>query len=73
MDDLYTQDGVIDMRVRLLACEDLFEKSLWIVDFSILREHLNNLAQRIRQFSRAQPQDHLSFVQQIRERDSHKR
>ena len=38
-------------RVRLLACEDLFEKSLWIVDFSILREHLNNLAQRIRQFS----------------------
>jgi hypothetical protein len=51
--------------------EHSFEKSFRIVDLSTLREHLNNLAQRIRQFSRAQPQDYLSFIEKVSERDGH--
>ena len=40
-----------DAGVLPFTREELFEKSFCIVDFSILREHLNNLAERILQFS----------------------
>ena len=66
------RDAVFDYAwVFPFAGEDLFEKSFCIIDLSTLREHLNNLAQRIRQFSRAQPQNYLSFIEKISERDSH--
>ena len=66
------RDAVFDYAwVFPFAGEDLFEKSFGIIDLSTLREHLNNLAQRIRQFSRAQPQNYLSFIEKISERDSH--
>jgi len=51
--------------------EHSFEKSFRIVDLSTLQEHLNNLAQRIRQFSRAQAQDYLSFIEKVSESDGH--
>jgi hypothetical protein len=57
--------------VRPFTREHLVEKSFRVVDLSILREQLNNLAQRVRQFSGAQPEDHLSFIEKVREGDSH--
>ena len=46
------RDAVFDYAwVFPFAGEDLFEKSFCIVDLSTLREHLNSLAERIRQFS----------------------
>src|SRR6266404_2076001 len=46
----------------LLTCQDLVEKFLCVANLSILRQQLNDLAQRVRQFSRSQPQDHLFFI-----------
>jgi hypothetical protein len=57
--------------VRSFAREHLFEKSFRFVDVAVVREQLNDLANRIGRFSRAQPQDYLSFVEKVGERDSH--
>ena len=57
--------------MRLLAGEDLFEKSFCVIDLSILREQTDNLAQRIRQFPGAQSEDHLLFMEKVSQRDSH--
>src|SRR6185369_12819383 len=61
-------------RMGLLAREHLFEKSLGLVDFSptdVGCEHVHNFTNRIRRFSRAQPKDHLLFMEQICERNRH--
>jgi len=53
-------------RVRLLTLEDLFEKRLRIGNFpwTILgSQHLHDLANRVRRFSRAQLKDDLFFIQ----------
>jgi hypothetical protein len=44
---------------------------LRIVDLSVLRQQLDNLAQCVWHFSGAQSQDHLFFVKQIGQRYSH--
>ncbi len=47
------RDAVFDYAwVFPFTCENLFEKPFCIVDLSTLREHLNNLAERIRQLER---------------------
>jgi hypothetical protein len=53
-----------DARMRLLTGEHLFEKSFWLGDFpaaDVGRKRVHDLANRIRRFSRAQPEDHLLF------------
>src|SRR5215216_1912594 len=58
-------DPVFDhARMRLLTGEHLFEKSFGLSDFpaaDVGREHVNDFANRIRRFSRTQPEDHLLF------------
>ena len=72
---MWKRDAVFDdARMRLLTREDLFEKRFGLVDFSaadIGCEHVHDFADRIRRFSRAQPKDHLLFVEQICGRNRH--
>jgi hypothetical protein len=61
--------------MRLLTGEHLFEKSFGFGDFpagDVRREHVHDLAYRIRRLSRAQPEDHLLFGKQICESDRHR-
>jgi hypothetical protein len=65
-------DTVFDhARVRLLAREHLFKERSRILNLPILCQQLDNLAQRVWQFPGAQSEDHLFFVKQIGQRDSH--
>lgn len=65
-------DAVFDYTgVRLLPREHLFKKRFRVLDFPVSRQQLDNLAQRGWYFPGAQPHDHLFFVKQIGQRDSH--
>ena len=55
----------------VLAREHLLEKFFRILDLPIVREQLNDLAQRIPRFSGTQSQDYLLFIDKIGQRDSH--
>ena len=41
------------------------------MDLAVLRKQPDDLAQRVCRFARAQPQDHLLFIEQIGQRNSH--
>ena len=62
---MWKRDTVFDCaRMDLLTGEHLFEKRFGLVDFpadDIQREHVHDLANRIRRLSRPQPEDHLLF------------
>ena len=59
-------DAVFDYTgMSLLACQHLFKERFRVLDLSVLRQQLDNLAQHVWRFPRAQPQDHLFFVKQI--------
>ena len=62
---MWKHNAVFDYaRMRLLTGEHLFEKSFGLGDFpgaDVGREYVHDLANRIRRFSRAQPEDHLLF------------
>ena len=62
---MWKRDAVFDdARVRLLTSQHLFEKGFGVSNFppaNIGREHVHDLANRIRRFSRSQPEDHLLF------------
>jgi hypothetical protein len=50
--------------MRLLTREHFFKKSFGFSDFPaayVGRDYVHDLANRIRRFSRAQPEDHLLF------------
>src|SRR5882757_7779460 len=72
---MWKRDSVFDdARMHLLTGEHLLEKSFGLSDFPaayVGREHVHDLANRIRRFSRTQPEDHLLFMYQICERDRH--
>src|SRR5205809_5216212 len=55
----------------VLPREHLLEKFFRILDLPIVREQLNDLAQRIPRFSGTQSQDYLLFIDMIGQRDSH--
>jgi len=55
----------------VLPREHLLEKFFRILDLPIVREQLNDLAQRIPRFSGTQSQDYLLFIDKIGQRDSH--
>ena len=57
--------------VHLLACEDLFEKFLRLIDPPVFGKQAADLAQCVRRFAGAQSQDHLLFIEKISQRDSH--
>jgi hypothetical protein len=57
--------------VRLLAREHLFKERFRVIDLSVLRQQVDNLAQRVWHFPGAQPQDHLFFFNHIGQRNSH--
>jgi hypothetical protein len=57
--------------VRFLTREYLFEKSFRVRNRPILREHPDNLAQRVWHFPGAQLKNDLFFVEKISQRDSH--
>src|SRR6266508_4414988 len=53
-------DSVFDHTgVHLFAREHLFKERLRAIDLPVLREQLDNLAQRVWRFPGAQPKDHL--------------
>ena len=60
-----------DTGVHLLACEDLFEKFLRLIDPPVFRKHPDDLAQRVRRLAGAQSQDHLLFIEKVSQRNSH--
>src|SRR5262245_25238182 len=72
---MWKRDAVFDdARMGPLAREDLFEKCFGLVDFpaaDVGCEHVHDFADRIRRFSRAQPHDHLLFLEQIYGCDRH--
>src|SRR5437763_16089408 len=47
--------GFHNTRILTFPCEELFEKSFRVVDLAVVREQLNDLADCIHRFSRAQP------------------
>jgi hypothetical protein len=54
-----------DARMRLLTREHFFKKSFGFSDFPaayVGRDYVHDLANRIRRFSRKQPEDHLLFM-----------
>ena len=57
--------------VHLLACDDLFEKFLRLIDLPVFGKQLDDFAQRVRRFAGAQSQDHLLFIEEVSQRDSH--
>ena len=62
---MWKNDAVVDdTRMRPLTREHLFEKNFRIRDFpasDVGCEHVDDFANRIRRFSRAQPENHLLF------------
>src|SRR5262245_424497 len=72
---MWKHHPVVDhARMHLLTRKHLIEKSFGFVDFpaaDVGCEHVHDFANRIRRFSRAQPEDHPLFVEQIWERDRH--
>src|SRR6266545_5374721 len=65
-------DSVFDHTgVHLFAREHLFKERLRAIDLPVLREQLDNLAQRVWRFPGAQPKDHLFFIEKVGQRDSH--
>src|SRR4029450_3653352 len=66
------RDAVFDHTwVGFFAREHFFKERLRVIDLSILRQQLDNFAQRVWRFPRAQAQDHLFFVEQIGQWDGH--
>ena len=63
---MWKRDAVFDdARMHLLTGEHLLEKSFGFSDFpaaNVGREHVHDLTNRIRRFSRTQPEDHLLFM-----------
>ena len=60
-----------DTGVHLLACDDLFEKFLRLIDLAVFGKQLDDFAQRVCRFAGAQSQDHLLFIEKVSQRDSH--
>ena len=60
-----------DTGVRLLACDDFFEKFLRLIDLAVFGKQLDDFAQRVCRFAGAQSQDHLLFIEKISQRNSH--
>ena len=63
---MWKRDAVFDgARMLLLTREHFFKKSFGFSDFpaaDVGREHVHDLTNRVRRFSRTQPEDHLLFM-----------
>ena len=60
-----------DTGVHLLACEDLFEKFLRLIDPAVFGEQPDDFTQRVCRPAGAQSQDHLLFIEKLSQRNSH--